>query len=443
VRPTLQRYNWGDSLDMDHGTQSYNQKVDRWVYGAVTRGVTTLNSLLASLPGVYPAVVRDSLARLSKAGKLTKGNSNIANVEPNGFKSPLTVLQPLSHGITLPIPHPLDYDWRFADSTVAFLLDRCLELTAPNETIVLLGTPTIFRNALENRFPRRLILLDSNPEMVARLNRALFANAEAKLCNVLRDPLPEIEASLVIADPPWYAEHLEGFTWAATKLCKPEGHILVSIPPIGTRPGIERDRENLFEWMERLGLRKLGLEMGVLPYMSPPFEINALKAAGFHGILRQWRRGDLGIFIKEERQSSLRPAIQTRFEESWVEESIDSIRVRVRRDTDEGFNDPTIKTIVAGDILPSSSRRDKRRAQADVWTSGNRIYACDGRSVLLTILRALALGEDPYTTVERKLGRALSESERNLIGESVNQLIEVIDLEQKENQLFAENYSNG
>jgi hypothetical protein len=132
-----------------------------------------------------------------------------------------------------------------------------------------------------------------------------------------------------------------------------------------------------------------------------------------------------------------------RFEESWVEESIDSIRVRVRHDIDEGFNDPTLKTIVAGDILPSSSRRDKRRAQADVWTSGNRIYACDGRSVLLTILRALALGEDPYTAVERNRGRALSESERNLIGESVNQLIEVIDMEQKENQLFAENHSNG
>src|SRR5216684_6215562 len=181
---------------MDHRTQSYNQKVDRWVYGSVTRGVTTLNSLLASLPGVYPSVVRDSLARLLKAGKLTNVNSVIASHAPNGIRSSLELCPSLSHAIALPIPHPLDYDWRFADSAVRYLLDRSLELTTADETIALLGAPTVLRNGLESSFPRRLVLLDSNPEVVARLAAASSGNARVMLCNVLMDPLPEIEASL-------------------------------------------------------------------------------------------------------------------------------------------------------------------------------------------------------------------------------------------------------
>lgn len=427
---------------MDHRTQSYNQKVDRWVYGAVTRGVTTLNSLLASLPGVYPSVVRDSLARLLKAGKLTNGNSFIASHTPNGIRSSFELCPSSSHAIPLPIPHPLDYDWRFAESAVRYLLDRSLELTTADETIALLGAPTVLRNALESSFPRRLVLLDSNPEVVARLAAASAGNARVMLCNVLRDPLPQIEASLVIVDPPWYEEHLASFAWAAAKLCKTGRHVLASVPPIGTRPAIERDREKLFEWMKRLGLRNLRLESGILPYMSPPFEINALKAEGFHGILQEWRRGDLGTFVKDEDHSSLRPAIQTGFEDTWVEEIIDGVRVRVRYDDCTDFKDPRLVTIVAGDILPSSSRRDNRRVRADVWTSGNRIYACEGRNLLSAILRALATKGCPQALVAIKLARELSESERNLVRETAKQLSEVVALEQGENQLFSENCTN-
>jgi hypothetical protein len=427
---------------MDSRTQNYNQKVDRWVYGAVTRGVTTLNSLLASLPGVYPSVVRDSLARLAKEGKLTNGNPVTSNHGPTGIRPSCPSHPGLSHTIALPIPHPLDYDWRFADSAVRYLLDRSLELTAPGETIALLGAPTILRNALECSFPRKLILLDSNPEVVTLLATASSGNARVMLCNVLRDPLPEIEASLVIVDPPWYEDHLAGFAWAAAKLCQTGRYVLASIPPIGTRPAIERDRERFFEWMKRLALRKLRLELGILPYTSPPFEINALKAEGFHGILQEWRRGDLGTFVKDEDPCPLRPPIQTGFEDPWVEEIIDGVRVRVRYDNCPNFKDPRLVTIVAGDILPSSSRRDNRRSRADVWTSGNRVYACEGRSVVSAILRALAIGECPQTLVAAKLARELSKSELNLVRETAKQLTEVVALEQSENKLFAENCTN-
>jgi hypothetical protein len=42
--------------------------------------------------------------------------------------------------------------------------------------------------------------------------------------------------------------------------------------------------------------------------------------------------------------------------------------------------------LVEGDILPSVSRRDLRRSQARLWTSGNRVFGCAAPSLLLRVL---------------------------------------------------------
>jgi hypothetical protein len=67
---------------------------------------------------------------------------------------------------------------------------------------------------------------------------------------------------------------------------------------------------------------------------------------------------------------------------------------------------------VPGDILDSVSRRDTRRAKADVWTSGNRIFACPSTASLELVTKAVANGIRPDTYVSSVLRRKLSQTEK-------------------------------
>src|SRR5205085_3601021 len=159
------------------------------------------------------------------------------------------------------------------------LLDSCSDLTKPGDTVLLLGAPSLLRAAIECGYPRRMILLDANPSIVACFtNEAPEAHVE--LFDAFCDPLPNLEAAVVIVDPPWYEEHLMAFMWVASRLCACDGHVFVSVPPFGTRPNIEQERENLFRWTRHLGFTLKKLEPASLPYISPPFERNALRAEG-------------------------------------------------------------------------------------------------------------------------------------------------------------------
>lgn len=420
-------------------TQSFDELVDRWVYGAVTRGVTTFNSLVMSLPGVYPSVVLASLKRLAASGKfdgqnfeIMSGLSGLGEIE--SWQPPRP-----RRRIPLPVPHPLDYDWRFAESGVRYLLDACLTLTQPGETIALLGSPSVLRTAIEDSYPRRVVLLDSNAAAVDCFADTVPPGLAVR-CDVTRDPLPQIEASAVIIDPPWYEEHMAAFMWAAAGLCRTGGHVLASIPPVGTRPGIDRDREALFDWARRLGLSLIRQEPAMLPYSSPPFEINALKAEGIRAILVEWRRGDLTVFRKDGREVPPQPAFPSTIEEVWAEGSLRGVRIRVKPHDSTKFKNPKLETIIDGDILPSASRRDERRSLADVWTSGNRVFACRGPHILRHVLCALVSGLSPEEAVARYLKRTLSDRERRLVCEAASQVIKLVERERSENLLLGESH---
>jgi hypothetical protein len=410
----------------------FDSAVERWISDALARGASTFQELLRRLPGVYPSVVREELSRRPR-GTLPvhffNGTDGVGRV-PGDMDAALR---------GWPLPHPLDYDWRFGSETATRLAEQCVALATPESFVTLLGGPSLVP-ALVRRGPENFLkIVDANPLMVDVLRRD-FPALDAACLDVVTGPaIPIARSSVVIADPPWYPEHLRSFLWAARRSCRIGGHILLSLPPFGTRPGIENERLGLSKFADSLGLRLVRLSAAELEYRSPRFERNALKAAGISGVPGGWRHGDLAVYDCMGETTTPRP-LSEGDPQVWDEVAVCAVRIKLRRREEKVFRDPLLQSIVPGDILPTVSRLDPRRRSVDVWTSGNRVYRTQGVWVVGEILRALAEMRNPVATVERSVGRQLSGHEAELVRRATDQFSNLIRLEQSDEETETPTY---
>ena len=189
----------------------------------------TFDDLVRWLPSVYPTTVLQALDVIAKTS--TKAQSIAVEV-----RSPSSVRSQKDGATYLgPVPHPLDCDWRFTSETVRFLLRKATTLSSPRSVWIGLGTPSLFHRHATSNAKNKKILLDSNP-ILPRLFQE-NAQTEVRICDLLREPIPNIAGDLILLDPPWYYDEMAAFLWVARRVCRPGAFVFLSVPQIGTRPG--------------------------------------------------------------------------------------------------------------------------------------------------------------------------------------------------------------
>lgn len=395
--------------------REYDRAVDEWVRGAYAREVGSFAELVRALPGVTPGEAMRSVRRLGYA-------------PPAGREGALPLPLPDPRG-NWPVEHPLDFDWRFTAEAARFLIGRC---PGPlDHPIVFLGTPTLALEATRQGRTGRVSLFDRNAGLIASA-RASNANLDAfSIDLVWGAPVGMEDAVAALGDPPWYPEYIAAFLWAASRFTRVGGRVLMSFPPVGTRPGILDERAAALVQAARFGLRLASVEDGALAYRMPLFERNAFLAAGVPDVADDWRRGDLIEFVHVERVHVSRPVPPSPLLE-WDDVAVGLVRIKCRSSRDSGFRDPTLRPVVPGDILATVSRRDPARASVDVWTSGNRVFSCAGPGMFRTIVSAIGDGEDVEEAVESAIGRDLSAQESLMVRRAAEQATELVQREESE-----------
>jgi hypothetical protein len=390
----------------------------------------TLAELLAHLPGVYPGdviVVLERLAALQLVDTETRARLTQTPHDPAEVTDAAS--EPWEQ--LLPAPHPLDYDWRWAQHTTRQLLAHCLALSRPGETIALLGTPTLLHTTLTSWQPRKWVLLEASPATTTAL--ATISPDDVIHCDLARDDLPALDARVVVADPPWYPEHTRVFLWAAAQLSRAGATVLLAQPAVATRPGVLAERAELLAYARATGLYPVRIRSGALAYTCPPFERRALHTEGLSRLVpATWRRGDLIELRRTATRTAARPTLHN--EEVWSEVALSGVHIRFRLDrpaADGSPADPRLRDLIDGDVLTSVSRRDPIRRHVAVWTEGNRIFGCHSADLLAVIAAAVADHHPISQAIESHLGRRPDRTEQPAIDHALAQLAELAELEAK------------
>ena len=408
----------------------FTDQVSRWTGAALERHPASFGALLRSLPGIDPSLVVDALARVDGT-HATATTLWRAAVLLDEARTPSAPAPPSSR----PVPHPLDCYWPTNPATLRSFRETLGRCVPRGGTVVYLGSPNVFAEARIQLVDRRHVLLEHDEQRAASHRDPAGASAVYAV-DVLRDALPAVRGQAVIADPPWYPLELKGFLWTAAHLATPGAAVLLALPPLGTRPGVELERREVLDWAAACGLRPRRLHPGVLGYLTPPFERAALVASGVPGTPEDWRRGDLMIFEAQPAKRPPRPSVPA---ECWAAVTAEEVPLRMRADDPPPASPVTpvslLRGLIDGDVLPTVSRRAAIRVHARLWTSRNRIFTSAHPALLAAVVKAVAEAKDPVRAASDQLQRPLSPVERQAVRATTTRLRDLIAVERREHGL--------
>lgn len=289
----------------------------------------------------------------------------------------------------LKTPHPLDYEWRNSTESLNYLINVITDLNLVSDKILLLGMPTLYATAFEKDVPQNITLVERNQPITDSLKA--LTNGIDRFHVINADIFTVKPKSIgnyyfVMMDPPWYTYYFQQFMWLASKCVDINGIIGISLPPLNTKPDILDERIEWLNYCKTLGLVLENLYSQKLNYTMPFFEFNALRAAGVANVFPFWRKGDLAFFRKITNSNVIRPPLK-KDSDHWIEKSFNFLRIRVKN---EGINNNSnkinIRNLIKGDILTSVSKSNKIRQEANIMTSGNRIFRVNNTNKFILLL---------------------------------------------------------
>ena len=335
------------------------------VGGAMSQAAD-FRALVAALPGIGPADALRALGRMHEHPAAEVLLASATRKEP-----PRTLAQ----GAHLPLPHPLDLEWRFSENCARTLLNKVIESSGEGEGILLLGVPTVAAAAIGSD-ARRSFHVVGEDNVVCRS----LVEASAGDPRFVHDAASTERVRAALVDPPWYLDSYAEMVGLCSARCAPEATLFLVLPPVGIRPLAVRDRQKMLEIARGAGFDLADAAMEPLHYRSPVFELAAFRAAGIGAWLPDWRTGDLVRLIKRREPAE---ALTQTPRPAAFELTLDGIRLKLLL----GRPGPaTLEPLVPGGVLPSVSIRYPGRAAATLWTSTNRAFAVESSRALGAML---------------------------------------------------------
>lgn len=390
--------------------------------------------LMKKRNGIHPIDIKMSLGRLHKSKKIS---ATIYRKVMKSAKDKGKVV--LENDNLLPVPHLLDYDWRFDNQGIekmfSIISKNCKRY---NKVIAFVGTPSLFKMCYsKGDIKNEYILIDKNADKHIHYITRCSQYFSFFKCDIMNSQTIDIQADIVIMDPPWYLNYYKLFFQFANSLLKIGGKIICVMPPKYTRKNIGEELEDLKQFIGDLGITTEHYFRNAVSYSTPPFERNVLRENGIYCMPKGWRTGDILIAKKINDKKTNSEFIEIE-ENQWEEIDIGSVRYKLKTNQNLEVKsvDLVIEKIYTNDIYPSVKRSmSMNEKRINVWTSGNRVFYCSNIPLLYYILLEYSIryrhyGLDINKKIESSFNIMLSEKQK----ENIMKCIKIIERVNKKEQ---------
>jgi predicted methyltransferase len=160
---------------------------------------------------------------------------------------------------SLPEPCLVYSQWWFSKPTYGRLVDLLFRLTRKDARVAFVGASTLAA-VFSQCAPSPTTIIDVD-EILLRKIASCATEAAQMMCRDISCPLDTSlrgKFDLVVSDPPWSRSSLRTFFLRSAELLAPAATLVISFPPVFTRPSVRVERRGLLRTAETIGLSLAG-----------------------------------------------------------------------------------------------------------------------------------------------------------------------------------------